>query len=478
MARIAPSVRRSATATGARAGTVELASACQPWQPDLPGRRGSWRPAQLNHATGHNAGYEVRTSHLKVPRSAPAGGSSAAVKVLAGQFKPPRTLLAGLSLFIILSPFDRLSLGTVAGAQVRLADATVLLIAPALAVLVFRHWRSWLLDSFVQVLVAWLAINLIGAWRSPAGALAIAKFAGVGWLAVLALSAAILFRDRAAQLYLRAAWCAALAVVVAIFLATLAMWVLGARDLSTLATFGSLPPGRYPRIRGPFMNANMACTWLLAALAVAISSGPALGLSRNQLFTLIGLGGASSALTASPGLAGLFAGLAMSRSRLPHSLRLYALVLAIGGLAVMALATTLLVRSTPAGWRVEPAPRASVWESAAETAASAFPLGNGLGTEPANHSWTSPAGELQLLTDAHQAYLSILAQLGMPGLVAWLALLAIAFLRARHEDPWLAVGIVAAVVIPSLSGSFEDARHLWVLVGMAAGSVPANRYVM
>jgi len=396
-------------------------------------------------------------------------------KVLSGQFKLRRTLLAGLSLFIILSPFDRLSLGTVAGLQVRLADATVLLIAPALAVLVFRHWRSWLLDSFAQVLVVWLAINLIGAWRSPAGALAIAKFAGVGWLAVLALSAATLSRDGAAQLYLRAAWCAALAVVVAIFLATLAMWVLGARDLSTLASFGSLPPGPYPRIRGPFMNANMACTWLLAALAVAISSGPALGLSRKQLFTLVGLGGASSALTASPGLAGLFAGLAMSRSRLPHSLRPYALVLAIGGLAVMALATTLLVRSTPAGWRVEPAPRASVWESAAETAASAFPLGSGLGTEPAKHSWTSPAGELQLLTDAHQAYLSILAQLGMPGLVAWLALLAIAFLRARHEDPWLAVGIVAAVVIPSLSGSFENARHLWVLVGMAAGSAPLMR---
>ena len=392
------------------------------------------------------------------------------VQVFSEQCNLRRALLAGLSLFIILSPFDRLSLGTVAGLQVRPADATVLLIAPAIAALGLRHWRPWLLDRFVQVLVVWLAINLIGAWRSPAGALALAKFAGVGWLAVLALSATILFRDRATQLCLRATWCVALAMVVAIFLATLAMWALGAGDLPTLASFGSLPPGPYPRIRGPFMNANMACTWLLAALAVALSSGPALGLSRNQLLALVGLGGASSALTVSPGLAGLFAGLAMSRSRLPHSLRPYALVLAIGGLGVMALATTILVRSTPEGWRIEPAPRASVWKSAAETAASAFPLGSGLGSEPADHSWTSPAGEVQVLTDAHQAYLSILAQLGMPGLAAWLALLAIAFHRARHKDPWLAIGIVAAVVIPSLSGAFEDARHLWVLLGMAAGS--------
>ena len=97
-----------------------------------------------------------------MPRSARARELRLPWEVLSGQFKLRRTLLAGLSLFIILSPFDRLSLGTVAGLQVRLADATVLLIAPALAVLVFRHWRSWLLDSFVQVLVAWLAINLIG----------------------------------------------------------------------------------------------------------------------------------------------------------------------------------------------------------------------------------------------------------------------------------------------------------------------------
>ena len=76
----------------------------------------------------------------EVPRL--EGAQAAVGKVLSGQFKLRRTLLAGLSLFIILSPFDRLSLGTVAGLQVRLADATVLLIAPALAVLVFRHWRS------------------------------------------------------------------------------------------------------------------------------------------------------------------------------------------------------------------------------------------------------------------------------------------------------------------------------------------------
>ena len=136
----------------------------------------------------------------------------------------------------------------------------------------------------------------------------------------------------------------------------------------------------------------------------------------------------------------------------------------------MLVATTVLVRPTPAGWHIELAPRAWVWKRAAETAATAFPIGTGLGIDPADHSWTNPAGEMQRLTDAHQAYLSVLAQLGLPGLVAWLALLLIALLRARQKDPWLATGIVAAVLIPSLSGSFEDARHLWVLLGMAAGS--------
>ena len=298
---------------------------------------------------------------------------------------------------------------------------------------------------------------------------------GMGWLSLLALAGWLLALHSRTRVGLQIAWAATLAAVSVVMIASVVLWAAGFDDLPTLTHLGSLPPGSYPRVVGPFLNPNMACTWLLAALAVVLSLSRSLGSSPRQTAVFVGIGTLAVVPTLSPGLAGWFAGLGLAHKQLPRSVRMPAVVLGAAGMLAMFTATIVLLRSAPGGWQIEVAPRVWVWKGAVETAAKASGLGAGLAVQPAYHPWTTPSGVPQVLTDAHELFLSILAQVGVPGLIIWLTLIVIALRRARYSDPWLGIGIIGAILVPGLSGSFETARHLWVLVGMAAaGSVIAT----
>ena len=103
-------------------------------------------------------------------------------------------------------------------------------------------------------------------------------------------------------------------------------------------------------------------------------------------------------------------------------------------------------------------------------------LGRGLGAQVTLHEWVSPTGFLQRLTDAHNIWLNIAAQHGIVGIAAFLALVVylsrrISLLRADPSPSaivklGLGLAFVTAVLYQGLSGAFEDARHLWVLVGL------------
>ena len=80
--------------------------------------------------------------------------------------------------------------------------------------------------------------------------------------------------------------------------------------------------------------------------------------------------------------------------------------------------------------------------------------------------------------DAHNLWLSVMAQQGMLGLLAFALVAGALVLRFRtvltrgSEVAVLRTGLelalVAGLLFPSLSGSFEDTRHLWVLMGLVA----------
>ena len=85
-----------------------------------------------------------------------------------------------------------------------------------------------------------------------------------------------------------------------------------------------------------------------------------------------------------------------------------------------------------------------------------------------------PSGQMQLLTDAHNVVLSVAAQSGIFGVVP-LVLICIAVIRrslpfdltdVNMLRTALGIAFFSAFLVQGLVGSFEDARHLWVLIGL------------
>ena len=88
----------------------------------------------------------------------------------------------------------------------------------------------------------------------------------------------------------------------------------------------------------------------------------------------------------------------------------------------------------------------------------------------------APEGVLYRLTDAHNMLLNIAVQAGLVGLAGLLLLIGYA---ARLSLPWrlepdqsnlvrLGLGLIFlnGLVYHGLFGSFEDSRHLWILLGL------------
>ena len=110
-------------------------------------------------------------------------------------------------------------------------------------------------------------------------------------------------------------------------------------------------------------------------------------------------------------------------------------------------------------------------------------MGKGLGLPVAQVYFMPPSGQLQLLTDAHNFLLNVAAQAGLAGVVP-LIMICVWFLSPRtyvRDDQndtcainlalWIA--FLSAFIYQGLVGSFEDARHLWVLMGLlTATSIP------
>jgi O-antigen ligase len=107
-------------------------------------------------------------------------------------------------------------------------------------------------------------------------------------------------------------------------------------------------------------------------------------------------------------------------------------------------------------------------------------FGKGIGQNACNINYFDPSGTMQTLTDAHNILLNVAAESGIFGL---LGILAIAFYFTKvkvfsifedNETNIIRVGLVlafiSAFVYQGIGGSFEDARHLWVLVGLIIAS--------
>ncbi len=256
--------------------------------------------------------------------------------------------------------------------------------------------------------------------------------------------------------------------------------------------YGSLPPGNYPRIQSTFFYPSMLCNYLNISLMLGILAWRRKWINKTffAVFCLIFF--PSVFFTLTPGLGGIVLSLCgwlylVFRSRKQNlSAKLSLLT---GGLAavffiVITLFSPVVTETAPykivmplPDITLEPSQRLQTWQSGLETWRKYPILGKGVGTATADVKYLDASGRWQHLTDAHNIWLNVAGQTGFIGflavlLVTWYGLSQLTPFYNLTEDTdfrfALALAFAGVFVYQGLTGSFEDARHIWVLIGLMA----------
>jgi O-antigen ligase len=372
--------------------------------------------------------------------------------------------------------------------QVVAADLIFLLLAAALAaeVLTRRRRLAWL--AGFGALLAWLAGLAPSLLATSGMSRSLFKLSTEFYLVGLALATAWLVDSEAMFRRAVLAWLAGTAIVALLAVASLAAFAIGSPQWLLAYSsygFGSLPAGDYPRLSLSFVYANMACNYLTVSLGLLFVARDAGYVGRAAFgFLLAGILIAAMA-TVSPGLGGiallgglwLFVTRRSERPKLAKAALLLGLVAA--GLVLLALTVTPVpypgapfhIR-LPGGIVLYPAVRVLVWSAALGQFLHHPLIGVGIGIDPIHVRFLNPSGELEELTDAHNIFLSIGAQCGIAGLAGLAAIIragsrTMAMVRCRDfRRLLLSATFLDVFVYQGLGGSFEDTRHIWVLLGL------------
>ena len=288
-------------------------------------------------------------------------------------------------------------------------------------------------------------------------------------------------------------WLAGTAVVAVVGLASLVVFFLDSRSPLldyTRFHFGTLPPGDYPRLQLTFLNANMACNYLTVSLMLLMIARKLAWVSRERFYVLLAGIAISAASTISPGLGGIALAIGtwlwlLERGRRTALAKVFlSCGLLVSLLFVVAMAITPIAHSTAPfvihvpliGVDLAPSGRLMIWIEAVRNFLADPLLGRGIGMDAVQVRYQNPSGDLQTLTDAHNMFLNVAVQTGIVGVAALAAILVLVcrqtlplrFLPDGRNVAALGLGVafLIAFVYEGFGGSFEDARHLWVLLGL------------
>ncbi len=322
------------------------------------------------------------------------------------------------------------------------------------------------------------------------------KLLGEFYLFGLAVVTFNLVREKTFYKKIVIAWLIGTGLTILASIAGFLLFYLGYKtkaDNYFLSHFGSLPAGNYPRIHALFANANMMANFLNVSLMFAVLAEkngwlkkiPARILQSGILFAAV--------FTFSAGLGGMILSFGIWFWALfnEHKKTLFAkLSLASAFIfAVLVFCSTLISPATSntaqkfsipfSEKKIEPSVRLLVWGNALENYQE-FPLtGKGTGTNAASLQYRTLSGDNQLLLDAHNVWLNVLGQTGLFGAAVFILLTTYLTTKCRFRFDnlneqnlihlALSCAFVGAFLYQGLSGSFEDARHLWILFGMLAG---------
>lgn len=282
------------------------------------------------------------------------------------------------------------------------------------------------------------------------------------------------------------AWLIGAAVTTVAAFAGLLLFGAGVSDPNVnlfLSIHGSLPDGGYPRVMAWFLNPNAYCAYMVASLAILITSEQ-VGWVRRGALSFEAAMIVAAAFSLSPGLGGLLLVLAFGawcrwRHSRPGLVRLAIGVSAAGALLFLAVTTAVPAPDAPLSFsHLRPSSRMLTWIGSLRTFLAHPWLGKGLGLGVVEIGYTNPSGVYEWLTDAHNTWLSVLAQQGLVGFIAFVSIIAVLFRGAglsmtsqtRVLRSGLTVAFATGFLYQSLSGSFENTRHVWVLIGLLAAA--------
>lgn len=284
-------------------------------------------------------------------------------------------------------------------------------------------------------------------------------------------------------------WLAASGVSALISTVAVVFFYLGVTNLITELAFhhfGTLPPGNYVRIQGTFLYPSMLCNYLTVSFLMLLAARRLGWITRMAFVFLSIVFSITAAFTLTPGLGGLLLAvavwmwLAMREDGRPVASRL---ALAAGIIAAIAFQTISTFTPIPletspyslqiAGYRIDPTPRLLVWTESLQTFFAHPFFGKGVGQNVVEVYFTPPSARMQMATDAHNTFLSVAAQSGIGALLS-LIWICIAVVRRTlplniQADPLrtaLGIAFISAFLVQGMVGSFDDARHLWMLIGL------------
>jgi hypothetical protein len=336
-------------------------------------------------------------------------------------------------------------------------------LAAAVAVWALDRWRSreWPklrpVHCAMVLYVAGAALSFaLAEPRSAAGAPKLLGMAGL-------VASAIVTTDLASRPAIRP-WIAR--VVAGTTLLTAVAAVLGVvffvADVPTrlVGTYGDLLPGTYARTQAGLVHPNLLASYCIFASGVIASTQAALSprLRRALSFVLP----LAVLLTFSRGILAFACAALVRRARDARTRRQAWAGVVVVVLLLAALSVTNVsfnpMRPLDARFETRPSSRFEAVTSSWRTLVEEPLFGSGPGTSPGTRNGKP--------FDAHLTPLNVAATLGLPALVAFLAIPALLWRRRRRPTDLALWGALAGIGLDSLAQDVEDFRHVWVLFGL------------
>ncbi len=319
------------------------------------------------------------------------------------------------------------------------------------------------------------------------------KYLSIVYLVGMAVLTANLVRSTRHLKHVFFVWIAATVCAAAVSFFSLIMfyadrdfWMLN----FTLSHYGTLPPGNYPRIQSTFLNPNMLCNYFSLGLMVILASIKLGWIKNGFLIVLFPLFSIACIFTISPGIGGILLSLGIwfwltkrqteknGRARIGLALGIVFAALFFASTVftpIQSDTSPVFIVVPQIKKRLDPSSRFLAWQNSLKTFLK-YPIsGQGIGTNVAHVSYKNPSGRLESLEDAHQMWLNLLGQAGLPGFFA-ICWMCFCFFRICLPFGFsdkktiltssLGIGFLSAFIYQGLAGSYEDARHLWVWIGL------------